>query len=317
MRDEDDLSIRVPSDLLAAAAAVAAPPALLAAVWRSAESEPPDPIPGQIWRLLWDDLSALAVILEVGGDGLLVAPISIDPPVGDDRALVLDETVTVLGVAVAVWVGLARRIPTHVLDLYLDSLETEVKEALVRLRREVDGNMRLPAHTSLGQPVTSPFDAAADVEATLGDALDDLAAAAWVPNERAERRTLKEVLGPTFDLGALKSVLGVSLPAVWEIVRGRAPFTAAQARALARFAGVSEAEVLATVPPPPRELVREIDHPRWRPELHQLRRHRSLSDSAVRRDVAYGTLMMAARQTGVEAPSWRDRIRQYLAVGGS
>lgn len=314
MRDEDD--IQVPADLLAMAPTAAASPALTKAVRRSVDGPPPEAALGQIWRAGWDDLEALVVILRVDVDGVLASPVSIDPPDGDDRTLIMDETATVLGVSVSAWAGLARTIPTRVLEVCLDRLGNDVTEALIHLHREEAGNMRVPSHTSLGQRVTSPFDPIAQVRAMLTDCLDELAAAEWIPAAQAQHRKLTDLLGKGIDFAALKDALGVSLPAVWEIVRGRAELTEIQARALSQLTGVAGADLLAIVPPLPPELVREIDHPRWRREFNRLRRHRSLSDSALRLDVARGTLRMAARQTGAAAPSWRDRIRQYLAVSG-
>ncbi|MDQ3152986.1 MAG: hypothetical protein M3R63_15170 [Actinomycetota bacterium] len=309
MSDIDGGDVGVPAGLLAAARKASAGPALLAAVRGAAIDPVPDPAPGQLWRAGWDEATVLVVVLETGVGGLLAAPVSVDPAVGDDRSLVLEPDGSVLQVAVAVWAGLARAVPLRVLETYLETIQASTVQALTALQR--GSSVDPPAGTRVGLPVVSPFDTAARVQAALADTLELLADASWTPSAAPAPRVPGDVLGDRVDLAELPGLLCVNLPVVWDLLRGRRPLSTEQAEALADRYGVDADDLLAA-PAPPAELVEELDHPRWRPTLRNRRRLHGLDDADVRRQIAYGTLAMAARQTGTSVPSWRDRIRHYL-----
>jgi len=307
--DIDGGNAGVPADLLAAARKASAGPALLAAV-RGAEIGPiPDPAPGQLWRAGWDEATVLVVVLETGVGDLLAAPVSVDPAVGDNRSLILEPDGTVFQVEVSVWAGLARAVPLRVLETYLETIQASTAQALTALQR--GSSVDPPVGTRVGLPVMSPFDTAARVQAALADTLELLADASWAPSAAPARCVPGDVLGDHVDLAELPGVLSVNLPVAWDLLRGRRPLSTEQAEALAARYGVNADDLLAA-PAPPAELVEELDHPRWRLTLRSQRRLHSLDDAHVRRRIAYGTLAMAARQTGTSVPSWRDRIRHYL-----
>jgi hypothetical protein len=209
---------------------------------------------------------------------------------------------------------MAAPVPLAVFDLLVGAVAAAVVDAVDRVAagRPAD----LPGVTA-GSRVTSPFEPAAEVRAELSDDLGRLGAAAWAPERPRFTQTLREVLGQHPDLSALRAVLGLELPAVIDIVMGKRPVTPNQAASIAAVTDLTAQQVLAAVPPLPAELVSELDHPRWRRALRGRRRPRE-SEAAVRLTVAYGVLALAARQTGqVSAPSWPQRIRQYLATESS
>jgi len=131
-------------------------------------------------------------------------------------------------------------------------------------------------------------------------------------------RTLQEQLQGRPDLAAviqaLAGALGVQLPTVIDVMTGRRPVTPVQAGAVAKVTGLTEDQVLRAVSPLPAGLASELDHPRWRKAL-RARRGPGESEAMVRVATAYGVLALAARQTGpMSAPSWPQRICQYLAA---
>src|SRR5260221_8923601 len=92
----------------------------------------------------------------------------------------------------------------------------------------------LPAGVSVGAPVMSAFDQAAEVRAELADNLEFLGQAAWAPQGSGSApRPLRELLQSPPDLPALKDALGLGLPAVIDIVMSRPPVTPVQAAAVA------------------------------------------------------------------------------------
>jgi hypothetical protein len=305
---------RIPKHVLHAGAAAAASSQLTQAV-RVAEGAAtvPDPARGQLWRAAWDDVTQLVMVIEVSQPGTVtVVPVTTDPPAADDTSVVLDAGMTILGQTATVWGGIAAPVPLVVFDLLIGAVGAAVVNAVEQVA--VGGQTALPTGITVGPPVTSPFDPAAEVCAGLTDNLERLRVAAWAPAQSGSAQTLRDLLGKRLDLDALQAALGVGLPAVIGIVMGKRPVTPDQAAAIAAVTGLTAQQVLAAVPPVPAELVHELDHPRWRAALRAHRQPHE-SEAAARLTVAYGVLALAARQTGpTSAPSWPQRIRQYLAT---
>jgi len=313
-RPMSDQHRRVPEHVLRAGSSAAGSARLLAAV-RAAEAAAtvPDPAPGQLWRAAWDEIAQLVLVIEVSRPGTaVVAPVTIDPPAADDTSVVLDADVTVLDHVATVWGEIAAPVPLRVFDLLIGAVAAAVATAV----EQVAAGHRtvLPAGVRVGDPVTSPFDPAAEVRAELSDDLERLGAALWALAGSDTAQTLRDLLGKSLDLSALQVALGLDLPAVIGIVMGKRPVTPEQAAAVAAVTGLAAEQVLAAVSPLPVELVSELDHPRWRTAL-RTRRQPGQSEAAARLTVAYGVLALAARQTGqTSAPSWPQRVRQYLAI---
>jgi hypothetical protein len=309
----------VPEHVLRAGAATAASSRLVQAV-RSAEraADVPDPAHGQLWRALWDDAAQLVLVLRVTGMGLaVVAPVTTDPPTSDESSVVLDAGLTVLGHTAIVWGGLAAEIPFRVFDLLIGQMPAATVDAAERVASGDYAGV-LPEGVSVGTRVTSPFDRAAEVRAELSDTLVNLGRATWAPQVPGSAQPLRDLLQGRQDVAALMKALaqalGLELPAVMNILTGKRPVTPGQAPAVAKITGLTEQQVLSAVPALPADLVTELDRPRWRKPLRAQRRP-SESEAATRLTVAYGALALAARQTGpASAPSWPQRIRQYLAT---
>ena len=310
---------RVPQRVRRAGAAAAASPTLVKAA-RSAENTAivHDPARGQLWRALWDDVAQLVLVLRIIGAGTaVVAPVTIDPPACDESTVVVSADQTMLGHTATLWGRLAMEVPFLVFDLLVGELAPTVVDAVEHVAAGGGAEM-LPEGVSVGTPVMSPFDPAAEVRAELSDALECLRGAAWAPQALGSGKSLRELLRGRSDVQVLMEeltkALGLGLPDVLSILMGKRPVTPEQAPAVARITGLTEEEVLTAVSPLPAALVSELDRPRWRKALRAQRKPGE-SETAARLSVAYGTLALAARQTGpASAPSWPQRIRQYLAT---
>ena len=310
---------RVPEHVRRAGAAAAASPGLIKAV-RSAENTAivDDPARGQLWRALWDDVAQLVLVLRITGTGTaVVAPVTTDPPACDESSVVVSADLTMLGHTATLWGGLATEVPFLVFDLLVGDLAPTVVDAVEDVAAGGGAEM-LPEGVSAGTPVVSPFDPAAEVRAELSDTLERLRGAAWAPQALGSGKSLRELLRGRSDVPALMEeltkALGLGLPDVLSILMGKRPVTPEQAPAVAQVTGLTEEQVLSAVSPLPASLVSELDRPRWRKALRAQRRPGE-SETAARLTVAYGTLALAARQTGpASAPSWPQRIRQYLAT---
>ena len=310
---------RVPERVRRAGAAAAASPGLIRAV-RSAENTAivHDPARGQLWRASWDDVAQLVLVIGITGTGTaVVAPVTTDPPACDESSVVVSADLTMLGHRATLWGGLAMEVPFLVFDLLLGDLAPTVVDAVEHVAADGGAEM-LAEGVSAGTPVVSPFDLAAEVRAELSDALERLRGAAWAPQALGSGTSLRELLRGRSDVPALlkelTKALGLGLPDVLSILKGKHPVTPEQAPVVARVTGLTEEQVLSAVSPLPSGLVSELDRPRWRKALRAQRRSGE-SETAARLTVAYGTLALAARQTGpASAPSWPQRIRQYLAT---
>ena len=309
----------VPERVLRAGAAAAVSPGLLAAV-HSAESASsvPDPARGQLWRASWDDETQLVLVLRVTGIGTaVVVPATMDPPTSDESSVVVDPALTVLGHALTVWAGLATEVPFLVFDLMIGAVAPVVVEAAENVPAGGEKRM-LPEGVRAGTRVESPFDSAAEIRAELSDVLERLHNAAWVTQTLPAGRPLPELLKGRTDIPALMSEIAEALclkpPEVIGILKGTRPVIPEHARAVARITGLTEQQVLSSASPLPAVLIRELDRPKWRKAL-KAQRSPGGSEIAARLKVAYGTLALAARQTGTaSADSWPQRIRQYLAT---
>jgi hypothetical protein len=287
----------------------AAPPELVASVRAADVEDAPDPSLGDLWRVAWDDQTALVVVLRAAQTEVVAAPVTADPGTGDQQSLTLEPKRTALGVPCAVWAGLARALPIRVLDVRIGGLELDVVAAVVELAEGVPAAP--PAGTHVGAPIRSVFVPAARARAIQADKLERFAASEWAPAADFPRTTPRDVLGPDTDLDELSDLLGVPLPATWTLFLGKRPLSTSQAERIAMRYGVDIERLLASAALPS-ELVAELDHPRWRRDLRARQRALRLGDADVRRRVAQDTYALAARQTGEAVPAWRERLRHQF-----
>ena len=307
----------VPERVLRAGAAAAAPPGLLAALRSAEAAPPPDPVRGQLWRVLWGGAAQLVLVLEVTGTGTAtVAPMTTDPPGADENSVVLDAGLTVLGCPVTVWGGLSTEIPFFVFDVPVGAVTSAITRAVVRAA--AGGQVTLPDGVSGGAPAEPLFSPVAGVRGDLTDAMEGFRSAAWVPPAAPDGRPLRELLkghpaAPAL-MRELAGALGLKAPEVIELMKGTRPVPPEQVSVIVRITGLAEGDVQSAAAPLPDGLVRELGRPQWRKAIRD-RLQRGGPEATARLAVAYGTLALAARQTGpASADSWPQRIGHYLAT---
>jgi transcriptional regulator with XRE-family HTH domain len=125
-------------------------------------------------------------------------------------------------------------------------------------------------------------------------------------------QSLAALLGPTLDLAALCSALGLQQSEVMKLLRGKALLTPEQIEAVARATALPAEEIAGTVRPLPLKLVAKAEHPRWRAAWTRRAERLQVTEAQARLTGGYGTFALAARETGAEEPDWDARLRQFL-----
>jgi hypothetical protein len=261
------------------------------------------PAPGQLWRVVHGDLTALVVLLAVDVDAVTAAPMTVEPVQRTSDVVALGEDATSLGVPSTVWPRLARTLPMSVLDRPIDDLGAALA---TRLRDQVDG-------TDGSAEAEHPLVVDAVAAAVAADLDDDLTALAAVADAEAAPTAAPDA-APAIDIASVKPAdlhvvvtrLGVGLPVVLDLIDGKRSATPEQAVILREVLG----GVPATQPPPP-GLVLEWRKPQWRGLVRQRSRRDQLPEEAARAALTQESFTLAARQTGEREPSWADRIQRW------
>jgi hypothetical protein len=265
--------------------------------------------PGAVWRARWDDVALL--ILLVGNPSattVTVTPVTFDGT-GADADTLLVASASGHGVRLTVWRALRRDLPLAVLDRPIDELVPAV------VAWTAGGPA--PEDAQIGGPTLPSAASRSPVRADLEDDLDALIAAVSaltpVSSRRSATGTPKRVrVSPSEEqFDALMARLGVSLPVVLDLVDGKRQPSPEEATALLDIVGVTP-----EVTPPPAELVVEMYHPRWKATVLDLARRRDVNEAAARTAMASGAFALAARQTGEQAPDWRERLARWADAEG-
>jgi hypothetical protein len=233
------------------------------------------------------------------------APVTFDDT-GADADTLLVTSPAARGVPLTVWRALRRDLPLAVLDRPVE----ELAPAMVAWTT----GGPTPDDARLGGPSLPSVASRSPVRAHLGDDLDALIAA--VPAltsapSRAAAATRKRVPPSDEQFAALMARLGVGLPVVLDLVDGKRQPSPEEAAALLDIVGV-----IPEVASPPAELVIEMYHPRWKVTVLELARRRDLDEAAARMEMANGAFALAARQTGAQAPDWRERLARWADAEG-
>ena len=138
------------------------------------ESVPEMPDPGELWRLTWNEITALAVIWRVDLDRLSVLPI-VDLADADDWSALLHPEVTGRFGALAVSVALETTVPWSVLSACLTRLADT--DSIQSLRTEF--RLGSPSTSIRGERVRSPLDERIIGLETTAEVFNELANANW------------------------------------------------------------------------------------------------------------------------------------------
>ncbi|MFE7949950.1 hypothetical protein [Streptomyces sp. NPDC057426] len=286
--------------LRAATARLAVPKEVLA----TAAATPGDPRPGQIWRAVWDDVVEIVAITAVDGVAVFALPISLEPRFHDSQTLLLPASASTLSQPLALWCGLARRLPWCVLDRQVSQLSVQL---------DAKGS---PAQTATdyryGNPIPSSAAQVSEFRAVLADTMDVLASAHWAPQGSGNLAVLlkQRGLGPA----DLIQHLGIEPPRALAVLRALTPLTPREAGLLAPILGLPLDDVLAANPPLPDRLVHELSRPARRVQIRRLAQLTGTAEDDARQQALFATLVLAARQERPAEADWPARVDRFFDV---
>jgi hypothetical protein len=254
---------------------------------------------GQLWRARWSDVTALVLVVgdrDPAVPAVVPVTVGLAVPSGSRASTLALEGQVVRGAVV--WPLVRLGLPLRTLDALVEhSTETTRAAALAS-----DG------------PAVPPdvYDPAADLVAELEDDLAALAAAPGLRtlgDDTGEAGSLRSVLpGDTAGkLDVLEEVLGLDQAAAMDLLRAPAALSDSDAAALERHLELEPGALPRAEPAFPQALVTELDHPRWRRQM-LARVDEGTDELAARREAASAAYALAARESPVSAPSWRERL---------
>jgi hypothetical protein len=275
--------------------------------------EPPDPAPGQLWRLRWDDTTAVGVVLRVEGDDVIVTPVGLDEWMADDYAVVVGPEWSPLHIGMSVWVALEAVVPLLVLDVYLG--EADFLDQIVAVRQAYRQGRAVADTIVVGPPVIDETDERAQYRRQLALAFASLADAEWVDVATPGRdgRSLVDLMRGA-DPRMVAQALDLDIRSTLVVMSGERVPTSQEAELIAELLATDVDEVLAAAPAVPPELAHELSHPRHRRAIERRGRAAGHGESDERRQALRDLLPVAARRAGdPEAPlDWRRLVDDYL-----
>lgn len=282
--------------LLAAAAQARVPNDVRAALTKA----PPDPSPGQLWRVRWERTVELVAVLAVDGTQVDAVPVSLETRFQDESTLLLPAEASALEQPMAVWLGLRTTLPWWVLDRLIARLPD-----LPAL-----GTISWPERGRWGAPLPSAAAPGAEFRSILADTLHSLATARWAPDGAGTLASLfsQRKITPQF----LADHLGAAPQRALALWRGQAPVTDEDAHRLAGPLGLPPDVIVAANPKLPLSLIHELSRPLRRWQIHKLALQEHSSEEPVRRSAAFATFALAARQDGGGQADWPARVDRYF-----
>ena len=133
---------------------------------------------GDVWRLAWEDVRELAVVLGVSDDGVTVTPLFDDPDdVADEWTLLFDASSSALGIAFGIGVAHRFTLPLFVFDSRLAQFEANVVSSIENAAAAYRRGDRADGRT--GAPVHGQLDPRIDALGEITDEFAILTEAAW------------------------------------------------------------------------------------------------------------------------------------------
>lgn len=262
---------------------------------------------GGLWRLEWDGAAEVVLVAAANGPDADVAPVVVDPLVGDEYCRFVSAEDSPLGLTLVVWAGLARRIPMAAFAQQFGMLAADVTA------RALDTG----AGAGLGDQADTAAHSAAAVRARLVMSLHRFNEARWDPPQRATEPF--DLIGRLKDVGLKASELARSLGMapvdITDIARHRRSFTPSQAVLAGEVLGV-EPSLLADRPPLDPGLVVELQQPIWRAAISRRATAARTDEQAARMATADAVLTLAARTTGSKRgePDWAQLVGDELGT---
>lgn len=270
----------------------------------TAAAAPGDPCPGQIWRAVWDDVVEIVAVTAVDGTAVRALPVSLETRFHDSQTLLLPAAASTLDQPLALWCGLASRLPWCVLDRQVSQLSVPL---------DAKGS---PAPTATeyryGSPIPSSGAQASEFRAVLADTMDLLTSVQWAPQGSGDLAVVlkQRGLGPA----DLIQHLAIEPSRALAVLRALTPLTPHEADLLAPVLGLPVGDVLAANPPLPDRLVHELSRPARRVQIRRLARLTGTAEDDARQQALFATLALAARQERPAEADWPARVDRFFDV---
>lgn len=284
---------------------------------RQLHTAPRDPDSGQLWRLRWEGVCTLVVILKVDGDDVAVCPVTLDPWMADDYTIVVTEDWSPLAASFAVWVALEAVVPMFVLDRYLGDVDALDQIAEVRLAFRK--GIAAPDTIVVGPRIADLADERSTYRHALASQLHTLSAADWLevsPTGGAGEGSTIAGLLEGVEPHLIAETLDLDRPSTFALLSGERQLTESEAQQLAGLADVTVEAVLAAVPPVPPRLINALNHPRHRESIERHAQQRGHDPIEERRAALAELLPVAARRAGDEAAplDWHQLVADRYRV---
>lgn len=278
----------------------------------------PEPKLGQVWRILWGEEGALALVWEAKDGQLRLLPVAVDVQLADEQTLVVSADRSPLGASIGIWVGLEIDATTALLDRAFGTLRPQDIEAIDAVRRSWE-RAALPTQGNVGTRPSSPLDPKACFRTELRHQFNRFRAASrWEPPQDTPtlHRVIREIAP---ELQIIKDRLGVNDREALDLVRGsRQPSDEELALLdeLATERGHTQLPSQSAAPPISPPLVHEMNRPQYKPRIleyaEELQTH---NETFIRRQLAYEAqemLVAARRQRGEPEVDWASILDRIL-----
>lgn len=286
--------------------------------------ETPVPDAGQVWRLQWQGLVALAVIDSRREPGFVSAlPLSEDPQFASDSDLILTQTESSLAMPLMVQVPLEMVVRQRVLDRCLGRLEDQAWQDLRQLRNAFvhSGSSGLPLGR-VGPPVTHELDERLAYRIEQREFHSGLVFAEWYVRPSRGEDNVADLLARYLNDRKttpkdLARVTGIAVQTLMRIVWGESPdLTESERTSLAEvleiplhdFAARS-AEIL------PDELLNLLDSPRERVRIARWSETWSTDDVQTRRRMAHELIGARRRAKSMSVDEWLRLLEERFPRG--
>lgn len=261
---------------------------------------------GQLRSATWGEQDAIVLIVGVdeARAEAVANPVSLEPGVADERAIVLEGDRSPLRGAVTIWPEVNATLSFVVLHDTVAVLTTDAFAAIA------DGAVRNTNRGGDGARLSRtplPGSGAALAIDDLMDSIHELASVRPCPRRASQPGREAKI---PLSLSELIEALGITQSVAMSVLKGRSALTSEQAEIVARAANVPVTQVLSAARALPEALERELMEPRWRAAVR--RRATAGDEASTREELGRQAFALAARSTGDGREMWRQRIRTVL-----
>ncbi|MFG3301447.1 hypothetical protein [Micromonospora chersina] len=292
-----------------------------------------DVMVGQLWRLRWQDVTELALVVDVDRWWVTVAPVTTDVSTADEFSLILPATASVLGAEFAVCFSLESTVPLFVFDReitpasrpMLDEAKAAaqipppdtIRDVWRAWRRGAVG----PTHLTYGTPVDEADLDRRELRNAVAAGFTQLAsAAACVPGDPVGDVVplLQQVKSLDLPPAQLTARSGLDMSVFLRIKKG-GRVTQREAAQLAQLLDTDSRTVMDANPPFDDALITEVSRPAHRASLRLLAGKHSSEDEQ-RWEMAETVAPQAARtvrtattsDSGAGHTDWAAKVSVYL-----